>query len=68
MNVLSRTKPLVAAVRERIDVPCVGPDTTKSLAANGAKCLVLEAGRTIIIDRRETLEMANRRKICVIGK
>ncbi len=52
----------------RFDVPCVGPDTIRSLAANGAKCLVLEAGRTIIIDKPETLELANRMGVCVIGK
>jgi DUF1009 family protein len=52
----------------RFDVPCVGPDTIRSLAANGAKCLVLEAGRTIIIDKPQTLELANRMGIFVIGK
>jgi DUF1009 family protein len=52
----------------RFDVPCAGPDTIRSLAANGGKCLVLEAGRTIIIDKPETLELANRLGICVIGK
>jgi DUF1009 family protein len=52
----------------RFDVPCAGPDTIRSLAANGAKCLVLEAGRTIIIDKPETLELANQMGICVIGK
>jgi len=52
----------------RFDVPCVGPDTIKSLAANGAKCLVLEASRTIIIDKPQTLDLANHKGICVIGK
>jgi UDP-2,3-diacylglucosamine hydrolase len=52
----------------RFDVPCVGPDTIKSLAANGAKCLVVEAGKTIIIDKPQTLELANQMGICVIGK
>jgi len=52
----------------RFDVPCVGPDTIRSLAANGGKCLVLEAGRTIIIDKPETLELADRMGIRVIGK
>jgi UDP-2,3-diacylglucosamine hydrolase len=52
----------------RFDVPCVGPDTIRAMAANGAKCLVLEAGRTIIIDKPQTLELANRMGIFVIGK
>jgi DUF1009 family protein len=52
----------------RFDVPCVGPDTINSLAKNGAKCLVVEAGKTIIIDKPQTLELADKMGICVIGK
>ena len=52
----------------RFDVPCVGPDTISSLAKNGAKCLVVEAGKTIIIDKPQTLELADQMGICVIGK
>ena len=52
----------------RFDVPCVGPDTIKALAAGGARCLVVEAGKTIIIDKPETLELANKMGISVIGK
>jgi DUF1009 family protein len=52
----------------RFDVPCVGPDTITALAKNGAKCLVVEAGKTIIIDKPQTLELADKMGICVIGK
>ena len=52
----------------RFDVPCVGPDTIRAMAANGAKCLVVEAGKTIIIDKPQTLELADKTGICVIGK
>jgi DUF1009 family protein len=52
----------------RFDVPCVGTDTIRSLAAGGAKCLVVEAGKTIIIDKRQTLELADQMGVCVIGK
>ena len=52
----------------RFDVPCVGPDTIKALAVKGGRCLVLEAGKTIIIDKPRTLELADQRGICVIGK
>jgi len=52
----------------RFDVPCVGMDTIKSMAAGGAKCLVIEAGKTIIIDKPQTLELADELGICVIGK
>jgi DUF1009 family protein len=51
----------------RFDVPCVGPDTIRALAENGAKCLVLEAGKTIIIEKSETLKLASELGIAVYG-
>lgn len=51
----------------RFDVPCVGPDTIRSLAENGAKCLVVEAGKTIIIDKSQTIKLANQLGISVVG-
>ena len=51
----------------RFDVPCVGPDTIKSLADNGGKCLVVEAEKTIIIDKQETIKLANKLGIVVLG-
>jgi len=52
----------------RFDVPCVGPDTIRSLAENGGRCLVVEAGKTIIIDRPETMELADTLGIAVLGR
>ncbi|MHC4153538.1 MAG: LpxI family protein [Planctomycetota bacterium] len=52
---------------ERFDMPCVGPDTIRSLAASRAKCLVLEANRTIIIDKPETIRLADKLGIAVLG-
>jgi hypothetical protein len=52
----------------RFDVPCVGPETIKSLAENGGKGLVVEAGKTIIIDKPETVEMANQLGITMLGR
>ena len=51
----------------RFDVPCVGPDTIKSLADNGGKCLVLQKEKTIIIDKPETVELADRLGIAIVG-
>jgi len=51
----------------RFDVPCVGPDTIRSLAENGAKCLVVEAGKTIIIDKPETIKLADEVGITILG-
>ena len=52
----------------RFDVPCVGPDTIRSLAENGAKCLVVEAGKTIIIDKPETIKLADQLGITILGR
>jgi len=52
----------------RFDVPCVGPDTIKGLADNGGKCLVVEAGKTIIIDKQDTIKLANELGIIILGR
>lgn len=52
----------------RFDVPCVGTDTIRSLAQNGGKCLVVEAGKTIIIDKPETIQLANQLGIIILGR
>jgi len=52
----------------RMDVPCVGPDTITALAEMGGTCLVLEADRTIIIDKPQTVALATRLGITIIGR
>jgi len=52
----------------RFDVPCVGPDTIRSLSENGGKCLVVEAGKTIIIDKPETIKLADQLGITILGR
>ncbi len=52
----------------RFDVPTVGPETIKRLKEAGCVCLVLEAGRTLILDKPETLALADRCGIAVLGK
>jgi len=51
----------------RFDVPCVGPDTIKSLAQNGGKWLVLEAGKIIILDKPKTIKLAKQLNIGILG-
>lgn len=51
----------------RFDVPCVGPDTIRDLARCGAKCLVVETGKTILIDKPDTLKLADELGIAVVG-
>jgi hypothetical protein len=51
----------------RFDVPCVGPDTIRDLAAGGGTCLVIEAGKTLILDKPQTLDLANQLGVAVVG-
>jgi len=52
----------------RFDVPTVGPETLRNLKAAGCACLLLEAGRTLIVDKPVTLELADRLGIAVLGR
>jgi hypothetical protein len=51
----------------RFDVPCVGPETIRDLAAGGARCLVIEAGKTLIIDKPQTIALADELGVCIFG-
>jgi DUF1009 family protein len=51
----------------RVDVPSVGTVTIEKLAAARAGCLVLEAGKTIMLEKPKVLELADRYKIAVVG-
>jgi hypothetical protein len=51
----------------RFDVPCIGADTIQSLKDNGARCVVIEAGKTLLIDKLETLALADKLNIAVVG-
>jgi DUF1009 family protein len=52
----------------RFDVPCIGPDTIRDLAVGKARCLVIEAGKTIIVDKPGTLKLADELGICILGR
>ncbi|HEV2295830.1 MAG TPA: UDP-2,3-diacylglucosamine diphosphatase LpxI [Tepidisphaeraceae bacterium] len=51
----------------RMDVPTVGTTTIEKLHAARAGCLVLEAGKTILLEKQKVLELADRCKIAVVG-
>jgi len=51
----------------RFDVPCFGPRTIKVMKESGASVLAVEAGKTYILDRDETLKLANKYKIVIMG-
>jgi DUF1009 family protein len=62
--VVKTSKP---AQDNRFDVPVIGPKTIQTMAAVKAACLAIEAGKTLIIDRERTINLANRAGICVVA-
>ncbi len=52
----------------RFDVPTIGPNTIRHLEDAGCKCVVVEAGKTLIADKPVTLELADRLGIAIVGK
>jgi len=51
----------------RMDVPTIGTVTIEKLAAARAGCVVLEAGKTVILEKQKVLELAERYKIAIVG-
>jgi len=51
----------------RFDVPTVGLSTIKAMVEAGATSLVIEAGKTLIVDREKVLNMANEHKITIVA-
>lgn len=52
----------------RFDVPSVGPATLQAMIEAGATALVMEAGRTLLIDRQTVLRMADAHNITIVSK
>jgi hypothetical protein len=51
----------------RVDVPVIGAQTVERLHDAGAGCIVLEPGKTLILEKPKVLELADRYKIAVVG-
>ncbi|HMM20923.1 MAG TPA: UDP-2,3-diacylglucosamine diphosphatase LpxI [Selenomonadales bacterium] len=51
----------------RFDVPAVGPDTIRAMIEGGAAALVIEAGKTLLVDRRTTLQLAEENGITIVA-
>ena len=51
----------------RFDVPCIGPDTIKNIARAKGAILAIEAGKTFLLKKEETISLANDNNISIIG-
>ena len=51
----------------RFDVPVVGVPTIQTMIKSGASCLCLAAAKTLIFDKEEMLELANRNNISIVA-
>ncbi|MBL7151413.1 MAG: UDP-2,3-diacylglucosamine diphosphatase LpxI [Candidatus Omnitrophica bacterium] len=51
----------------RFDIPVVGLVTIKKLISAGARCLAIEADKTLFIDREEAIKLADRKGLCVVA-
>lgn len=51
----------------RFDVPTIGPETIRHLKDAKCVCLVVEVGRTLIVDKPATLALAEKLGIAVMG-
>lgn len=51
----------------RFDVPVIGVPTIEAMIDAGAACLSVTAGKTLIFDRDEMLDLANENRICIVG-
>ncbi|MEQ9616490.1 MAG: UDP-2,3-diacylglucosamine diphosphatase LpxI [Phycisphaerales bacterium] len=51
----------------RADVPTVGPQTIQTLHEAGGRCLALAADDVIIVDKAETIALADKLGVAIIG-
>ena len=51
----------------RFDIPVVGLSTVKNLIKAGAKCLAIEAGKTIFIDKEQSIKLADKKGISIVA-
>ncbi|MCL5285893.1 MAG: UDP-2,3-diacylglucosamine diphosphatase LpxI [Nitrospirae bacterium] len=51
----------------RFDLPSVGPETIRVMQEAGATVLAVEAGKTLLFDRDQTVSLADAAEIAVVG-
>lgn len=51
----------------RFDVPVIGSRTLQSMLAGGVSCLAVEAGKTILLDKKNLIQEAERLNLAIYG-
>lgn len=51
----------------RFDIPVVGMNTIKNIAAAGGSCLAIEAKKTIFLDRESSIRLADKKGITIVA-
>lgn len=52
---------------QRVDLPTIGPETVRKVLASGLRGIAVEAGRTILLKRDETLHLAQEKGLFLVG-
>ncbi|MDD2220121.1 MAG: UDP-2,3-diacylglucosamine diphosphatase LpxI [Desulfoplanes sp.] len=51
----------------RIDLPAIGPQTIQSMIHAGVSCLAVDAGKSLLFEPQETIDLANVHKMTIVG-
>ncbi len=51
----------------RFDIPVIGLNTVKNLIRAKGACLAFEAGKTLFIDKKESLQLANKKGVSIVA-
>lgn len=52
---------------QRVDLPTIGPETIHNAVKSGLRGIAIEAGRTLLLNREETLNLAQEKGLFMIG-
>lgn len=53
--------------QDQVDLPSFGLDTLEIMAKGGATCFGIEAEKSLLFDREETIAFADKHKIAIVG-
>ena len=52
---------------QRVDLPCIGPSTVRNMAVAHYNGIVLQAQKTLILSKDETIKLANEKGVFIYG-